>query len=148
MSRPPIYLSPPDVRGGEVQAVVSAIESGWVAPAGPDLAAFEADLAAVCGTAGAVALASGTAGLHLALLTAGVGPGDQVMVPSLTFAATAFAVAYCAAAPVFVDCERRSWNIDPTLVVDELDRRAAAGTLPRALITVDLYGQCADHDPI
>ena len=128
--------------------MVSAIESGWVAPAGPDLAAFEADLAAVCGTAGAVALASGTAGLHLALLTAGVGPGDQVMVPSLTFAATAFAVAYCAAAPVFVDCERRSWNIDPTLVVDELDRRAAAGTLPRALITVDLYGQCADHDPI
>jgi dTDP-4-amino-4,6-dideoxygalactose transaminase len=129
-------------------AVLAAIDSGWVAPAGPEIPAFEADLAATAGTAHAVALSSGTAGLHLALVVLGVGPGDDVLVADLTFAASANAVRYVGARPVFVDCDASSWTIDADLVADELKRRAAAGSLPKALITVDLYGQCADYDRI
>lgn len=82
MSLPPILLSPPDVRGNEAAAVARAVESGWLAPVGPDLRAFEAELAAVAGTAHAVGLSSGTAGLHLALHAHGIGPGDDVLVAS------------------------------------------------------------------
>jgi dTDP-4-amino-4,6-dideoxygalactose transaminase len=94
----------------------------------------------------AAALSSGTAALHLALLVLGVGHGDDVLVASFTFAATANAVTYVGARPVLVDSDVTSWNIDSDLVADELDRRARSGRMPAAVIAVDLYGQCADYE--
>jgi pyridoxal phosphate-dependent aminotransferase EpsN len=141
-----IYLSPPDVRPLDRERLLDALDSGWVAPVGPDLDAFEAELAKQAGVAHAVAVSSGTAALHLALLLAGVGPGDDVLVPSLTFAATAFPVTYVGARPCFVDSEAGSWNLAPDLLAAELEERQAAGRLPAAVVVVDLYGQCADYD--
>ena len=124
-----IYLSPPDVRPLERQMVLDAIDSGWVAPAGPDLAAFEADIAKATGTAHAVALSSGTAALHLALLELGIGPGDDVLVSTLTFAASANVVRYVGATPVFVDAEASTWQMCPDLLAEELRARAARAGL-------------------
>lgn len=146
MSR--IYLSPPDVGEAERIAVLAAIDSGWVAPIGPDLAAFEAEVAQWSDRTYAVGLSSGTAALHLALKEVGVQAGDEVIVSTFTFAATANAVVYCGAAPVFIDCERSTWNMSPELLEDELRRRAARGALPAAVVVVDLYGQCASYDRI
>ena len=95
-----------------------------------------------------MALSSGTAALHLALLLSGVGPGDEVLVPTFTFVATANAVRYLGAEPVFVDCAPATWTIDPELVEVELRERARHGRLPAALVTVDLYGQMADYDAL
>ncbi len=100
------------------------------------------------GVAHAVALSSGTAALHLALLLAGVERGDEVVVPSFTFIATAAAVTYLGAHPVFVDCSADSWNLDPALVEEVLTERAAGGRLPSAVITVDLYGETADYEAL
>lgn len=146
MSR--IYLSPPDVRPLERQLVLDAIDSGWVAPAGPDLDRFEDAIAEATGTAHAVALSSGTAALHLALLELGIGPGDDVLVSTFTFAATANVVRYVGARPVFIDAEASTWQMCPNLLADELAARAATNTLPKAAIVVDLYGQCADYGRI
>jgi dTDP-4-amino-4,6-dideoxygalactose transaminase len=143
-----ILLSSPDVGPLEREALLRAFDSGWVAPVGPELDAFEADLATFTGWPGAVALSSGTAALHLALLAHGVGPGDEVLVSSFTFAATANAVTYTGASPRFLDSETVSWNLDPQLLADELAAADAAGRLPRAVVAVDLYGQCADYDAV
>ncbi|GAA2725085.1 DegT/DnrJ/EryC1/StrS family aminotransferase [Cellulomonas aerilata] len=140
-----ILLSPPEVGEAERTMLLAALESGWVAPAGPDLDAFEHEVAAVVGAEHAVALSSGTAALHLGLLLAGVGPGDEVLVPSFTFAATANVVAYLGATPVFVDCSPSTWTLDTALVAERL--RAGAGRC-RAVIAVDIYGQCADYDAL
>ncbi|MEV0902112.1 aminotransferase class I/II-fold pyridoxal phosphate-dependent enzyme [Actinoplanes sp. NPDC049802] len=143
-----IYLSPPDVSDVERKLLLDAFDSNWVAPVGPDLDAFEEQVAEIVGVRHAVALSSGTAALHLALIAAGVRRGDTVLVPSFTFAATANAVVYLGARPVFVDSTPDSWNVDPVLVADELRARAGRGRLPRAVIAVDMYGQCADYDPL
>lgn len=140
-----ILLSPPDVGPAEREALLRAFDSGWVAPAGPELDAFEVELAAATDRAHAVALSSGTAALHLALVVAGIGPGDEVLVPTLTFAATANAVVYTGAIPVFVDVDPTTWTVDVALVAELLtDRRAAGRPAPAAILPVDLYGQCAD----
>ena len=132
----------------EADAARRVILSGWTTQ-GPEVAAFEQEFAAFVGARAAAALSSGTAGLHLALVLLGVGSGDEVLVPSLTFVASANAVVYAGARPVFLDSERGSWNVDPGLVEEELAARARAGReQPAALIGVDLYGQCADWDPI
>ncbi len=141
-----VYLSPPDVGPEERRMLLAAFDSKWIAPLGPDVDAFEQELAARAGTAHAVALSSGTAALHLALLLAGVAGGDEVLVPSFTFIATAAAATYLGARPVFVDCAADSWNMDPDLVGEELDARAAAGRLPAAVVPVDLYGEPAAYD--
>ena len=143
-----IYLSPPDVSDVERKLLLDAFDSNWVAPVGPDLDAFEAQVAEVVGVRHAVALTSGTAALHLALVAAGVRRGDTVLVPSFTFAASANAVMYLGARPVFLDSTADSWNLDPRLVAEELRIRAARGQLPRAVLAVDMYGQCADYDPL
>jgi FlaA1/EpsC-like NDP-sugar epimerase/lipopolysaccharide/colanic/teichoic acid biosynthesis glycosyltransferase len=143
-----IWLSPPDVREAERASLLAALESGWVAPVGPDLDAFEAELAQRCGVPHAVALSSGTAALHLALLQVGVTQGDDVLVPTATFAATANAVAYCGARPCFIDADPASWQMSPALLAAELAERRERGALPAAVITVDLYGACADYDAI
>jgi dTDP-4-amino-4,6-dideoxygalactose transaminase len=143
-----IYLSPPDVGAEERTMLLDAFDSNWIAPTGPDLDAFEREFAERFGVDDAVALSSGTAALHLSLLLLGVRPGDDVLVPSLTFIASASAVTYLGANPVFVDSSPSTWTIDPSLVAQELADRARDGRLPAALVTVDLYGQCADYDPL
>ena len=143
-----IYLSPPEVGAEERRMLLEAFDSNWIAPLGPDVDAFEREFAERIDVGHAVALSSGTAALHLALLLVGVGPGDEVLVPSFTFVATANAVCYIGARPVFVDCSSSTWNIDPDLVASELEDRARLGRLPSAVVTVDLYGQTADYDAL
>lgn len=143
-----IYLSPPSLGDAEVRLVVEAIESNWIAPLGPQVDSFEEELATRCGVAEVAALASGTAAIHLALLLAGVGPGDRVICPTLTFVASVNPVLYVGASPVFVDCHAATWTLDSGLLEEELRSGARAGTLPKAVIAVDLYGQCADYGKI
>jgi dTDP-4-amino-4,6-dideoxygalactose transaminase len=140
-----IYLSPPEVGPDERATLLEAFDSNWIAPAGPDIDAFEREVAERTGVEHAVALSSGTAALHLSLLLAGVEPGDEVLVPSFTFIASAAAATYVGARPVFVDCSPESWNLDPALAEEALLKGAARGRLPAALITVDLYGETADY---
>ncbi len=146
--RSQIYLSPPHMSPRERELLLAAFESNWIAPLGPQVDAFEAEFAAKLGVAHAVTLSSGTAALHLALLAAGVGPGDAVLCSTLTFAATANAIRYVGAEPVFIDSERASWNIDPAVVEVELCDASQRGPLPKAAVIVDVCGQCADWDPI
>lgn len=148
MSAPRIYLSAPCVGEDERKLLVDSFDSGWIAPLGPFVDAFERDFASYLGMSDAAALSSGTAALHLALHMLGVQPGDQVLVSSLTFIATANAIRYVGATPVFVDSERVSWNIDPALVGERLERGAHTGKLPKAVIAVDVLGQCADYGPL
>ena len=143
-----LYLSPPDVGEPERLALDAAFRSGWVAPVGPDLDAFEVEVAAVGGRGHGVGLASGTAALHLALKELGAGAGDDVICSTFTFAASANAITYCGARPVLVDSEEETWNMSPDLLGDELEQRARAGRLPAAVVVVDLYGQCADYGRI
>lgn len=143
-----VYLSAPDVGLLEESYVLAALRSGWIAPLGPAVDAFEQEMSARLGVPHAVALSSGTAALHLALLGIGTGPGDLVVVPTLTFAATANAVVYTGATPVFVDCERRTGNVDPDLLGDLLSQLRDEGTPARAVVPVDLFGQCADYTRI
>jgi pyridoxal phosphate-dependent aminotransferase EpsN len=140
-----IYLSPPDVGAAERALLLDAFDSGWIAPLGPHVDAFEREFAAAVGVPHAVALSSGTAALHLALEILGVGRGDQVITSTLTFAATANAICYCGAAPVFLDVSPATWNLDPDLLEEELSQRARLGRQAAAVVAVDLYGQCADY---
>jgi dTDP-4-amino-4,6-dideoxygalactose transaminase len=140
-----IYLSRPDISELEVEFVVAALRAGWVAPAGPDLTAFEQEVAARAGTAHAVAVSSGTAALHLALLGLGIGREHAVIVPTLTFAATANAVVYTGATPVFVDCTPWTGNLDVNATERALVKLGAAGQNVGAIIAVDLFGSCADY---
>ena len=145
---PRIYLSPPHMSGEELELVKEAFASNWIAPLGPHVDGFENDIARFTGVAHAAALSSGTAALHLALRLLGMQPGDEVLCPTFTFSASANPIAYEGGHPVFIDSESGSWNMDPALLAEELAACAARGRLPRAVIVVDLYGQCADYDPI
>lgn len=143
-----LYLSPPDIGPEEINAVTRALESGWVAPLGPEVDAFEREIAAFAQTAHAVALSSGTAALHLGLMAIGVKAGDEVIVPTMTFGATAFSVTYLGAQPVFMDIEEESWNLHPDLLEQELADRARSGRLPAAVISVDLFGTPCNYELI
>ena len=134
--------------GRELELVHEAFASNWIAPLGPQLDAFEREFAATISVPHAVALSSGTAALHLAMKLVSVQPGDEVLCSTLTFSASANAICYEGGRPVFIDCDRASWNMDPGLLAEELAACAARGRLPRAAIVVDLYGQSADHDAI
>lgn len=142
---PSVLLSPPDVGELEIEYVVAAMRSGWVAPAGPDLTAFERELADRCGVPHAVGLSSGTAALHLALVSWGIGPGDVVLTSTLTFAATANAIAYTGAEPHFVDCDAATANMDPDLLELAVQELRAEGRHVAALVPVDMLGKCADY---
>ncbi len=148
MTEQRLYLSPPHMSGREQQYVQEVFASNWIAPLGPQVDAFEAEFAQRVGSPHALALSSGTAALHLALLLAGVGPGDEVLVSTLTFSASVNPVVYLGAKPVFIDSEQVSWNLDPTLVCETIERKARQGKLPKAVIPVHLYGQSADLEPI
>lgn len=143
-----IYLSPPCMLGRERQLLMEAFDSNWIAPLGPHVNAFEAEFAQRCGVAHAAALSSGTAALHLALQLVGVQPGDRVVTSSFTFAATANAIKYCFAEPVFIDSDWSSWNMDPNLLREYLVEASQQGTMPKAVLTVDIVGQCCDYDAI
>lgn len=134
--------------GEEIKFVREAFESNYIAPLGPQVDAFELEFSKKTGIPYSAALSNGTAAMHLALHILGAGPGDEVIVPSLTFIGGVSPVVYQGATPVFIDSERTSWNIDPELLREELDFRLKSGRLPGAVISTDLYGQCADMDRI
>ncbi len=140
---PRIYLSPPHMSGREQSMVEEAITGNWVAPAGPHLGLFEQELSAYLGCGEAVALSSGTAGIHLALIMLGVKAGDEVLVSSFTFAGTVNPVVYQQAVPVFVDSEPHTWNMDPVLLEEAIKSRMARGKKPKAIVLVHLYGMPA-----
>jgi pyridoxal phosphate-dependent aminotransferase EpsN len=141
-----IFLSPPHLDGQERELLLEAFDSNWITTLGPQVDAFEKEICAVAGIGHAVALSSGTAALHLALLMIGVAPADEVICSNLTFAASANAIAYLGASPVFIDSERKTGNMDPDLLAEELASCEKKGRWPKAAIIVDLYGQCADYD--
>lgn len=143
-----LYLSPPHLDGDEQKFVAETFASNWIAPLGPQLDAFEQEMAAYTGSPHAVGLSSGTAALHLALRLIGVGPSDEVWCSTFTFAASVNPIVYERAQPVFLDSEGSSWNLDPDLLEAALAAADRAGRLPKALIVVHLYGQAADMDRI
>src|ERR1700742_747748 len=138
-----IYLSPPDVGDLEEEAVIQAVRSGWVAPMGPHLDAFERAVAERVGGPHAVGVSSGTAALHLGLLALGVQPGQVVVVPTLTFVATANAVRYAGAEPVFVDCEPETGNMAGGLLVRLLADLRREERVVGAVIRGTMLGRCA-----
>ena len=143
-----IHLSPPETGSEERALVGETFDSNWIAPAGPQLAAFEGEVCEAFGAGHAVALTTGTAALHLAIRLAGVRPGDDVLVSSFTFTASANPVLYEGGRPVFIDSEERSWNIDPAVFAETVERKVLAGRAPRAAVIVDVLGQCADWSPL
>ena len=138
-----LWLSAPHMGGDELTLVQEAFASGWLSTVGPQLDAFEAELGDLAG-AHCCALASGTAAIHLGLRLLGIGPGDEVLVPTLTFVASVNPLRYLAATPVFVDSERDTWNLDPDQVEHALRTRPKV----KAIEVVHLYGQSAQLDPI
>lgn len=140
-----VYLSAPDVGPVEEAYVVEALRSGWVAPLGPQVDAFEREIATRVGTAHAVALSSGTAALHLALHILGARPGTVVVVPTLTFVATANAVMYTGAEPVFVDCDPVTGNVDVGLLAQLLRHLRVSRKRVAAVLPVDMFGSCVDY---
>lgn len=141
-SRRFIPVSHPVLDGNERRYVMECLETSWISANGRFVPLFESAFAQYCGVEHAVAVSSGTAALHLALLALGVKPGDEVIVPALTYVATANAVVYCGARPVFADSEPQTWNLDPS----ELERLITPRT--RGIVAVHLYGHPADMDPI
>ena len=135
-----IYLSPPHLNGKEIDFIKDAIDSNWIAPLGPHVDAFESEVADYVGVKQAAALSSGTAALHLALEMLGVQKGDHVFCSDLTFVASANAIRYLNAIPVFIDAEPTSWNMSPSAL-----EKAFESVLPKAVIVTDIYGQSADY---
>lgn len=144
MDRKRIYLSCPTMHGEEQEFIKEAFDTNWVAPLGPNVNAFEKEMEAYTGAGHASALSAGTAAIHLALRILGVGQGDYVFVPSLTFSATCNPIVYEKAVPVFIDSERDTWNMSP----EALKRAFEKYPSPKAVIVVHLYGTCAKLDEI
>jgi perosamine synthetase len=142
MTLPRIPIAAPVIGEEEIANVVEAMRSGWISSLGAFIGQFERDFAAFCGVAHGVAVANGTTALHLALVAAGVGPGDEVIIPSLTFVATANVVHYCGATPVFADSDPETWQLDPAGLEALITPRT------RAIIPVHLYGHPCDMDAI
>ncbi len=146
--RPRIFLSPPHMGGTEVEHVLQAFDLNYVAPAGPQLEQFEADFRRLTGFEHCVAVTSGTAAMHLALRQLDVGRGDLVVASTLTFIGGVSPIVFQNAEPVFIDSDCVSWNMDPQLLVDELDQLERIGQRPKAVIPTDLYGQSCDLETI
>ncbi|HTP24920.1 MAG TPA: aminotransferase class I/II-fold pyridoxal phosphate-dependent enzyme [Anaeromyxobacteraceae bacterium] len=144
---PRVYLSVPHMGEAEERYVREAFDTNWISTVGPHIDAFERAFSQRIGRP-AVALASGTAAMHLGLRLLGVGDGDEVLVPDMTFVASVNPISYLGGTPVFVDSDPETWMMDPALVADALEDRARRGRRPRAVVVVHLYGQSADLDPI
>lgn len=132
----------------EREHVIRALDSGWLAPAGPTLDEFEELVAQACDSRFAIAVSSGTAALHLALVAAGLGFGDRVLVPSLTFAASAFAIEYVGATPVFVDSDKESWCLDIEQARKILTEGEQCGSPIAAVMAVDLFGRMPNYEDL
>lgn len=143
-----ILLSTPHLGEYEREYVEEAFRTNWIAPLGPNVDAFETELAEMVGVTHAAAVSSGTAAIHLALRLLDVGPGDVVFCSALTFVATANPIVYQGAEPVFIDSEPESWNMSPLALECALVQARASGKLPKAVIVVNLYGQSADMDAL
>jgi dTDP-4-amino-4,6-dideoxygalactose transaminase len=143
-----LFLSPPCMLGGERELLLDAFDSNWIAPNGPHLDAFEAEVSDQLDKKHAIALSSGTSALHLALSVLGVGKGDSVATASFTFAATANAIKYVQAQPIFIDSDKSSWNMDPEWLRISLQEQKDANKLPKAVLVVDVLGQPADYEKI
>lgn len=139
------FLSSPLATQQDVLAVNKSLESGWIAPVGPDLSAFEREMSDYLQVSNAVGLSSGTAAIHLGLKYLGIKPGDFVLVPTLTFGATAFAVTYLGAKPIFIDVDE-SWNMDPEQTKLAIESLANKGLSTAAAVPVDLYGSPANYE--
>lgn len=148
MTNPRIYLSPPHMSGREQYYLMEAFKTNWIAPLGPNVDAFEKEIAEFVGTSDAVALSSGTAAIHLTLSLLGVTEGDTVFCSTLTFVASANPILYQGAEPVFIDSEPDTWNMSPTALRKALSDAALKGKLPKAIIIVNLYGQSARMDEL
>lgn len=144
MAEKKIYLSSPTMHGEEQEFVKEAFDTNWVAPLGPNVNAFEKEIAEYVGISHASALSAGTAAIHLGLKLLGVGEGDVVFVPSLTFSATCNPIVYEKATPVFIDSERDTWNMDPEALKKAFEKYPN----PKAVIVVHLYGTPAKLDEI
>ncbi|MHA6643318.1 aminotransferase class I/II-fold pyridoxal phosphate-dependent enzyme [Mesorhizobium sp. A623] len=143
-----VLLSTPHMGSTELEFVEEAFRTNWIAPIGPNVDAFERELAENVGVGHAVALNSGTAAIHLALRLLEVGPGDRVFCSTLTFIASVSPILFQGAEPVFIDSEPQSWNMSPVALEHALENAKREGKLPKAVIVVSLYGQSADMDPI
>lgn len=143
-----IFLSPPHMGGEELRFIHEAFDSNYIAPLGPQVDAFEREFCELTGIPHGVALASGTAAMHLALRILGIKPGDEVIASTLTFIGSVSPATFLGAVPVFIDADRISWNMNPDLLAEEMERCHKKGKLPKAVIPTDLYGQCADYDRI
>lgn len=145
---PRILLSPPEITGAELANIAASLDAGWLAPAGPTPAAFERAIAEATGFRHVLALASGTAALHLGFQCLDLVPGDEVWAPCLTYIATIAPAVQMGARPRFLDVCPHSWTLDPDLLRRSLRAAAAGGRLPRAVVPVDLFGQSCDLDAI
>lgn len=143
-----IFLSPPHMSGEERALVTECFDTNYLAGVGPMIDRFEKDFCALTGHAEAAALTSGTAAMHLALRLASVGEGDEVWTSSFTFIGGVSPILYQQASPVFFDVDPDTWTLSPQLIEEELSRAAAQNKLPKAIVPVDIYGQCADLDAI
>jgi dTDP-4-amino-4,6-dideoxygalactose transaminase len=143
-----IYLSPPHMGGNERKYVEEAFRTNWIAPLGPNVDAFEKELAGYCRSGYAAALSSGTAAIHLSLILLGVKPGDEVIASTFTFSATINPVRYLGATPVLIDSEPSTWNMSPELLEKAIKDRIRKGRTPKAIIPVHLYGMPARMDEI
>lgn len=143
-----IYLSPPFMSGFEMQYIQEAFDTNWIAPLGPNVDAFEKEVAAYIGIEHAVALSSGSAAIHMALKYLGVGQGDYVFCSDLTFAGSCNPIHYEKAIPVFIDSEEQTWNMSPVALEIAFEWAKKENKLPKAVIIVDLYGQSADYDAL
>lgn len=144
----PILLSSPHLSDYERGFVEEAFLTNWIAPLGPNVDAFERELAEYVGVEHAAALSSGTAAIHLALALLGIGPGDTVFCSTLTFVASVNPVLYLGAKPVFIDSDPETWNMSAAALSRALSDAARDNALPKAVVVVNLYGQSADFDPI
>jgi dTDP-4-amino-4,6-dideoxygalactose transaminase len=143
-----ILLSTPHMGDTEKEFVDEAFRTNWIAPLGPNVDAFERELADCVGVGHAAALTSGTAAIHLALRMLDVGPGDAVFCSTFTFAASANPIVYQGAVPIFIDSDRESWNMSAIALEKAFDAAVKQGRLPKAVVTVNLYGQSADMDAL
>ncbi|MCH8568145.1 MAG: aminotransferase class I/II-fold pyridoxal phosphate-dependent enzyme [Balneolales bacterium] len=146
--QPKIWLSSPHMGGQELDFIHQAFESNWIAPLGPNVDGFEKDICSFTNSANAAVLTSGTAAIHLALVLAGVKEGDEVLCQSFTFSASANPITYCGATPVFIDSEKKTWNICPEALEVAIKDRLRKGRKPAAVIYVHLYGMPALVDEI
>jgi pyridoxal phosphate-dependent aminotransferase EpsN len=143
-----IYISPPSLSGNEIKYVTDAIESNWIAPAGPDINAFEKDIASFTGVSNAVGISAGTAAIHLCLIYLGIKEGDIVFCSDLTFAGSCNPIAYLKATPVFIDSDLDTWNMSPVALEKAFKWAIESNRLPKVVIIVDLYGQAAKFDEL